>query len=1136
MRKAFLVNAFVLILAATTCCWCQEITGTIRGTVTDPSGNTVANAVVIVTNTDTNLDIRQVTTNQAGEYVAPLLPVGNYSVSAQASGFQRQTQSGIMLHVGDKLTADFRLVVGSTNQTVEVNGSQLEVQLQNASAEGLISGEQVRGLPINNRNYEQLVALQPGVAGNVPDQLYVGVYNYQNQTNTVAFSVGGGRSTENNWTVDGVDNLDRGSNLTLLNYPSVDAIQEFKLLRGTYEAEYGRSASGQVNVITRSGTKQFHGGVYEFFRNDALNANNYFNNRTGISRPPLRYNDFGGTFGGPLILPKIYTPSKSRTFFFFSEEMRRIKVPVQLTSDVPSAAMKQGQFPIPVCIIFDAQQNCTVASTTAPITPQAQAYIKDVWSKIPDPQGLTSSDGSFDPFYLNYPQSAIYNYQEEFYRLDHQLTDKITLTGRFLNDKIPTIEPGGLFTNSGLPNTSTTKTNSPGKSWMGRMTYAITPNVYEELGYGYSYGAIVSNPTGYDNSALSPDVAGSITLPNAVSLQRIPTLSLPDAVIGNVTGFGQYRDFNRNHNVFDNLNWILGNHSLKFGFSYNHYEKDENSGGNNTGTFTFTAEGEQLTDDPNADTYQTWANFLTGQVEEFTQASTDLTADILENSFEGYAQDDWRMRNNLTLSYGIRYSNFLPPTDGHNLLTNFNPASFNPQTAIQVDATGNRIPGSGDPLAGMINGNHGSPFGGGVTPRANLGFAPRLGFAWDPFSNGKTSVRGGYGVFMEPTIAGLFESAVYQNLPYNNSVDVLNTSFSNPGGGTANVNLTPPEVVGFGTDWHNSYVQQWSVDVQRELADNLVLDVGYYGEHGVHLVGQIDINELTPGTAAANGFTLPVTRGARTLALNPFRPYPGWGVISIYDPIFGSNYNGLQTQLQKRFRDGSTVMVNYTFSKGMTDNQTASGTQTQDTYAIHYDYGLTQLSRKNVFNASYVYSLPFFRDQSGFAGHVLGGWQAGGILVADSGLPLTLFQSTANGDAAGLGLLATGGSTPRPNLLFSPQKGALHSLGRWYNPAAFAVNRTPGEPGNEPRGAIIGPGYWRYDMSLQKQFKIYENLNTVFRVEAFNLFNHTNYNAVSTTSLTSTFNPNDSTTWGSLGQVTSTRDPRLLQLALRLNF
>jgi hypothetical protein len=346
MRVKFALSGALLLLLGYNTIG-QEITATILGTVTDASGAVVSGATIIVVNTDQAIVLRRLTTSNNGEYVVPLLPIGHYDVSAAAPGFKTSLETGIELSVNDRRAVNFILQIHGLSDEIKVEAEPLQVDLQSATAAGLVSGIEVRELAINTRNYSQLVVLQPGVSsGLASDQPYVGVSGLNGGVNSVSFSINGARESQNNWTLDGADNVDRGSNRTLLTFPSIDSIAEFKVLRGNYDPEFGRGSGGQINVVTRSGTSTFHGGAYEFFRNDVLAANNFFNNLRELARPPLRYNNFGFTIGGPVFIPRLYS---KKTVFFFSQEWRRVIVYSTFTSaEVPTRAELQGTFAAPV--------------------------------------------------------------------------------------------------------------------------------------------------------------------------------------------------------------------------------------------------------------------------------------------------------------------------------------------------------------------------------------------------------------------------------------------------------------------------------------------------------------------------------------------------------------------------------------------------------------------------------------------------------------------------------------------------------------------------------------------------------------------------------------------------------------------
>ncbi|HEX8130469.1 MAG TPA: TonB-dependent receptor, partial [Pyrinomonadaceae bacterium] len=1017
----------------------QDVTGAINGIVKDTTGAAVAGATVTITDEAKNIVVRTVTTGEEGEYSAPSLPVGIYSVTVEAPNFKKSIQTNIKIDVGQRRSVDLNLEAGNIAETVTVEADPVAVELTTAAASTVINGDQVRELSINNRNFVQLVTLAPGVSNDLSDQVYVGNVNPEGQANTINISVNGARSSQNTYTVDGADITDRGSNITIQAFPSVDSIGEFRVLRSLYPAESGNSGGGQVNVVTRSGGEEFHGSLFEFVRNERLNANDFLSNQTApvgrtpegrAKRRPFRYNNYGFTIGGPIYFFNFGEGSDGgivkkldRTFFFFSEEQRRdLRYPT-LTSTVPDANLRRGVFPIPVCINRNDVPGATCtganilpAGTPLPanlLNPAAASYLEQIYNKLPLP-----TPGSFSLI------SAAVNkadFRQEIVKIDHSFTDNLSAFYRYENDKIPTLDSNALFSSgSGLPGVSTTQTNSPGRAHTFQATYVLSPRAIIEGRYAYSYGAILSENVGLIARSNSTN---PVTLPFTNTRDRIT--SVAGNGFSNIQGFGQYDNFSNKHIIGTSLSLISGAHTMKFGGNYSKYRKNENAlvldaNGANQGIFTAfsTTLPAGVTASTTNQNLQRWANFLVGNAQTFVQGKFDYTGDLRQQNYEAYAQDEWRYRPNLTLYYGVRYSLFGQPTDNNGRLSNFDPRLYNPANAPQVTGAGNRVAGTGNFCNGMYVNSQNfqtavnctpavSPFGKQVVETPKYDFAPRFGLAWDPFGEGKTSVRTGYGIYHEQILSGWLLQMIGQNPPYQENFTITNTRLDNPGAGAT----TPPSAAastirGMDPDWHTPYTQHWSLDVQHQLTSNTVASIGYYGSKGTHLIGVVEINELRPGQALSsqcatgnNTFQTPgatlapcLVAGtgffstAATNIVDQIRPYRGYRSITMLSPRFNSNYHSMQIGAEHRFARQSQVNVAYTWSKNLTDSQTDRSTAPQNSYDIRSEYGRAALDRRHVFSLNYIYELPFFQNQEGFAGKLLGGWQASGIITYNTGV------------------------------------------------------------------------------------------------------------------------------------------------------
>ena len=886
--------ALAILIAVSVTAFSQEITGNINGTVKDSSGATVKGATVELTDTQKKVVVRTVTTGDDGDFSFPDLIGSVYTMSVEAPNFKKTVQQDIKLDVGQRRTLEVVLEAGAISETVMVQASPVAVELATATTSTVVSGQQARELSLNNRNWVQLVALAPGVSNDLADQVYVGTTNPDGQANTINISVNGARSSQNTFTVDGADITDRGSNITIQAYPSVDSIGEFRILRSLFPAESGRSGGGQVNVVTRSGTNEFHGSAFEFVRNEAFNANNFLLNATinppfgrdsngKAKRAPFHYHNYGWTFGGPVYYlgfgegkPGGMVRKMDKTFFFVSQEFRRDRrFSSAVTTTVPDANLRRGIFPIDVCINRPqlGEPNCTgsfilPAGTPIPadrISPTALAYVNGIYNFLPLPNAGTATA----PYNMTSSIANVADFKQTIIKIDHTFTDAWSGYYRFQKDKIPTIDGNSLFSSGGnLPGVSTTSTNSPGKTHTAQTTYVVNPNLVLEGRYTYGYGAILSENIGLlalDRTSIP------VTLPFVNTRDRVPTLT-GNGFTG-LTSFGPYDNFSWKQNFSGSASWIRGDHSMKYGLVYSLYRKNENAlAGNNEGNFSAFSgtlastvpSGNATLNALNANR-QRWANFLVGNVTTFSQAKFDYTADLRQKALEAYAQDEWRARENLTLYYGVRYSYFPSPYDRNGRLSTFVPELYDPAQAPQVTGAGNRVAGTGNFCNGLIvnaqNFTTGpasfncrptaSQYGKYVVRNPKTDFAPRFGLAWDPFGKGMTSIRTGYGIYHEQVLVGTYLQNIGLNPPYQETASVTGTRLDNPGG-SASVAATVQGLRSVQSNWTTPYMQHWSFDIQHQLTSKTVMTVGYYGSKGTHLIGVTELNEVPPGRALSS--------------------------------------------------------------------------------------------------------------------------------------------------------------------------------------------------------------------------------------------------------------------------------------------
>ena len=1145
LRLLLLIAAAVIVFAAQGVA--QE--ATIVGTVTDPSGAAVPSATITITAVDTGLS-RTMATSSEGQYVVPDLHIGRYSVRASAQGFKVGEQRDIVLAVNDRTRVDFKLQVGSAQEQVTVEAAAIAVQSDSGEVSDLITGRQLEQLSTNGRSMYSLISLTPGASSGQGDfQIPTPVGGDAN----VSFN--GMRESHNLYLLDGSESSDRGGAGGSDVMPSMDAIAEFRQMTSNYSAEYGLSSAATMTAVIKSGTKQYHASGWEFLRNDALDARNYFNPAPN-KVAELRFHTFGFNVGGPVDFWK----QEHKTFFFYNMEWRRLIQGQILNQTVPLASTYGGNF------------GSTVINTPCSnmVSPAIQAQLTGAGQTL----STTKSDGScaFDHAFTNNtipaplldpnaqkllaagifpaPTSGAQfiggnnvptNVKEEIVRIDHQFNSKFSVYGHFLREQIAQNFGTSMWSGDNLPTASNTFGN-PSYSYVVHTTYVISPTLLNEVAFNENGNQInilpshlIQRPSGFTSNRL-------FSGPN--NDNRIPEIHLAGVTGSDYTNASwPWNNKAVDYQVRDDLSWTKGAHQFKMGGSWAIYKKIQDLFGNTQGSFTFN----------NTYTGNDFADFLLGWADSYNELGVQDHGYWNNVSWAAYLQDNWRVNNRLTLNLGLRWDGAPHTYEANNRMGNFYPNLYNSADAATFSSDGSicgaaagggynagctaASPGLGSSPNPILQGYQfylngiGIP---GKTPGVPKGlannnwaaFGPRLGFAYDLTGSGKTVLRGGFGMMYE-RIQGNDMYNAGPNIPFSTSVTLNKVLLPNPttsvtSGTTLNpaAEVTVADITGLDQNNYKMPVSyQYSAGVQHAFSARTVLEVQYVGNQNRDQNAYFETNlpnpSLLPGIAS----------GSNTTPYAQLVPYLGFHSIKMSRDVQSSHYNGLQTEIHSQIRRDLTLQAAYTLSRAIDPATSGNGVSdlnaVSNPYSLAYDHGPSGLDRTHIAFVNFIYDIPLLRDSSNkLLKSTVGGWQVSGIVSAQSGEPVNVTLGGATGNICN----TLPNCTNRPDL--SGSVSYPHSVASWFTTGQFAAPAA-GVFGSTPFNYLRGPGRQNWNLALFKSFLFSETRGSrlEFRAEFFNAFNHTEWNSISNSFSSSNF-----------GAITSAHDPREIQLGLKAYF
>lgn len=1042
----------------------------LTGYVSDPSGAMVPGAKMTLTNSETGVTARTVT-NSSGYYYFPALTAGEYKVTAAASGFRTAVQTGFRINVGDHAALNFHLSVGAETESVTVKAPLSHLQTQSAQISDVIAGTQIQLLAVDGRNFITMAKLVPGASA-APGNEGLG-----HIANDISFN--GGRSAASSFYVDGAADNDPGSRTSLDTSPALAAVGEFKVITSNYSAQYGGAGYAVINVNIKNGTNQFHGEGYEFVRNDAFDARNFFSKTT----PPLKLNDFGFTVGGPI--------KKNKLFFFYSSEWRRQRAGTVFSTHTPTAQELAGDFS-QFSNVLPKSGSLNLPAGVSPScisgTQVSQACFDPEATKLVQAgvfPGATDSSVFQD---YNEAPSLPTNYNQQLVRIDYNLSSKIKLMGHFIREGYD-LNPGLSEWSSDDYPTVSTDFQVPSKNLLLQMTAFISPTIFNEAQFSYEndadHGApvgIYKRPSGFNVPEFFPENP----------LDRIPSLLFSQGYGSYDVSFWPYQLTAPLRSYQDTLTQVLGRHTLKYGFVYQYDMKNQPAQVRTQGEFGFNGEF----------TGNSFADFLLGLPDSYSETNLMLTGFWRYHQFEPFVQDDFKATPRLSLSMGVRYFYIPHLYTTNNEVTNFVPAVWSASDAPALNSKGNIVAGTGNLMNGLVQAGKG--ISRSLVKNYHNDFGPRFGFAWQPFGHGNTVLRGGYGITYF-RVQGNDSYNMLGNPPFATTASVTAPPFDNPAGGAA-APITPSSLLALDQNYYIPMIQQYSFGVQRLLPAQSMVTVSYVGSRGEHLQSELNLNQ--PGPYQNFDFN-PILNGTG-IPENLYRPYAGWSTIDFIVPGADSVYNSLQVNYEKQFTHGLRFQAAYTWSKSE-DDASAYNQNPQNPYDRNAEWAYSDYDRPQMLVFNYVYTLPFFQRQKGFRGETLGGWTLAGITTYQSGTPFSVGLTGAHHGLA---------SRADINGVTSLQK----SVPEWFDTSIYAVPAV-GFYGDGGRNTVRGPALGEWDMSLYKNFAFGERAHLQLRFESFNTFNHTNFKGVSS-SLGS----------GSFGEITSAHDPRILQLGARLQF